>query len=93
MNVLKDSKKVMVLQIVLMTNRGESVFDNFKKHEFAIRRSILDVIGQTTESEIKRPSFRNELASKIKIVINNALVKYEDIGGIDDVFFTSLVIE
>jgi flagellar FliL protein len=93
MTSLKDSNKVMVLQIALMTNRGESVFDNFKKHEFAIRSSIMDVIRQTTESEIERPSFRNELTSKIKIVINNVLVKYEDIGGIDDVFFTSFVIK
>ena len=93
MTSLKDSNKVMVVQIALMTNRGESVFDNFKKHEFAIRSSIMDVIRQTTESEIERPSFRNELTSKIKIVINNVLVKYEDIGGIDDVFFTSFVIK
>jgi len=92
MTNLKDSKKVMVIQIALMTHYDNRVFDNFKKHEFAIRSAIMDVIRQTTESEVERPSFRNELTSKIKIIINNVLVKYEDFGGVDDVFFTSFVI-
>jgi flagellar FliL protein len=92
MTNLKDSKKVMVIQIALMTHYDNRVFDNFKKHEFTIRSAIMDVIRQTTESEVVRPSFRNELTSKIKIIINNVLVKYEDFGGIDDVFFTSFVI-
>jgi flagellar FliL protein len=67
------------------------VFDNVKKHELAIRSAMLDVMRQTTEDEMKRPEFRSEMAAKLKIVINDMLVKYEEFGGIEDVFFTSFV--
>jgi len=93
MTNLTASKKVMVVQIAVMTHYDNRVFDNVKKHEFAIRSGILDVMRQTTEAEAARPDFRSELAAKIKVVINDILMKYEDFGGIEDVFFTSFVMQ
>jgi flagellar protein FliL len=49
MTNLTASKKVMVVQIAVMTHYDNRVFDNVKKHEFAIRSGILDVMRQTTE--------------------------------------------
>ena len=93
MTNLTGSKKVMVVQIAVMTHYDNRVFDNVKKHEFAIRSAILDQMRQTTEAEASRPDFRTELAAKIKVVMNDMLMKYEDFGGIEDVFFTSFVIQ
>ncbi|MEY4340744.1 MAG: hypothetical protein RL541_248 [Pseudomonadota bacterium] len=93
MTNLTASKKVMVVQIAVMTHYDNRVFDNVKKHEFAIRSGILDVMRQTTEAEAARPDFRSELAAKIKVVMNDILMKYEDFGGIEDVFFTSFVMQ
>ena len=93
MTNLTASKKVMVVQIAVMTHYDNRVFDNVKKHEFAIRSGILDVMRQTTEAEASRPDFRSELAVKIKVVMNDILKKYEDFGGIEDVFFTSFVMQ
>jgi flagellar FliL protein len=93
MTNLTASKKVMVVQIAVMTHYDNRVFDNVKKHEFAIRSGILDVMRQTTEAEASRPDFRSELAAKIKVVMNDILKKYEDFGGIEDVFFTSFVMQ
>ena len=93
MTNLTASKKVMVVQIAVMTHYDNRVFDNVKKHEFAIRSGILDVMRQTTEAEASRPDFRSELATKIKVVMNDILKKYEDFGGIEDVFFTSFVMQ
>ena len=53
--------------------------------------AILDVMRQSTEADFAKPDFRLELAAKIKIVMNDVLLKYEDFGGIEDVFFTSFV--
>jgi len=55
MTNLTGSKKVMVVQIAVMTHYDNRVFDNVKKHEFAIRSGILDVMRQTTEAEAARP--------------------------------------
>ena len=91
MTNITASKKVMVVKVALMTHYDNRVFDNVKKHELAIRSAMLDVMRQTTEDEMKRSEFRTELAAKLKIVINDMLVKYEEFGGIEDVFFTSFV--
>jgi flagellar FliL protein len=93
MTNITNSKKVMVVQIAVMTHYDARVFDNVKKHEFAIRSAILDVMRQSTEADVAKADFRTELAAKIKVVINEMLMKYEDFGGIEDVFFTSFVMQ
>jgi len=93
MTNISSSKKVMVVQIAVMTHYDNRVFDNVKKHEFAIRSAILDVMRQSTEADTAKPDFRTELAAKIKVVMNDMLMKYEDFGGIEDVFFTSFVMQ
>jgi flagellar protein FliL len=93
MTNITSSKKVMVVQIALMTHYDERVFDNVKKHEFAIRSAVLDIMRQSTEEDTRKPEFRTELAEKIKDTINEVLVKYEDFGGIEEVFFTSFVMQ
>ena len=81
----------MVVQLAIMTHYDSRVFDNVKKHEFALRSAILDLMRQTTEADLARPEFRTELAARIKTVMNDMLTKYEEFGGIEDVFFTSFV--
>ena len=93
MTNITGSKKVMVVQIAIMTHYDSRVFDNVKKHEFAIRSAVLDVMRQSTEADVAKPDFRTELAAKIKVVMNEMLMKYEDFGGIEDVFFTSFVMQ
>ena len=88
---ITGSKKVMVVKVALMTHYDNRVFDNVKKHELAIRSAMLDVMRQSTEDDMKRAEFRTELGAKLKIVINDMLIKYEEFGGIEDVFFTSFV--
>jgi len=93
MTNITGSKKVMVVQLALMTHYDSRVFDNVKKHEFALRSAMLDVMRQSTEAEINKPDFRKELAAKLKDTMNELLENYEDFGGIEDVFFTSFVMQ
>ena len=93
MTNITNSKKIMVVKIAVMTHYDSRVFDNVKKHEFAIRSAVLDVMRQSTEVDVAKPDFRSELAAKIKVVMNDMLMKYEDFGGIEDVFFTSFVMQ
>lgn len=93
MTNITGSKKVMVVQVALMTHYDTRVFDNVKKHEFALRSAMLDIMRQTTEADVAKPDFRKELAAKLKEVANELLEKFEDFGGIEDVFFTSFVMQ
>jgi len=93
MTNITNSKKIMVVKVAVMTHYDSRVFDNVKKHEFAIRSAVLDVMRQSTEADVAKSDFRVELAAKIKVVMNDMLMKYEDFGGIEDVFFTSFVMQ
>ena len=93
MTNITGSKKVMVVQIAVMTHYDSRVFDNIKKHEFALRSAMLDVMRQTTEAEASKPEFRKELAVKLKDIMNALLEEYEDFGGVEEVMFTSFVMQ
>ncbi len=93
MTNITNSKKIMVVKVAVMAHYDSRVFDNVKKHEFAIRSAVLDVMRQSTEADVAKSDFRVELAAKIKVVMNDMLMKYEDFGGIEDVFFTSFVMQ
>ena len=90
---LMSSKKVMSIQISIMTRYDDRVFENVDKHEAALRSVILDVLRQTTEADLVRPEFRKDLAIKLRDAINSLLEKLEDFGGIEEVFFTSFVVQ
>ena len=93
MTNITGSKKVMVVQIAIMTHYDSRVFDNIKKHEFALRSAMLDLMRQTTEAEASKPEFRKELAVKLKDIMNTLLEEYEDFGGVEEVMFTSFVMQ
>jgi len=93
MTNITGSKKVMVVQMAVMTHYDSRVFDNIKKHEFALRSAMLDLMRQTTEAEASKPEFRKELAVKLKDIMNSLLEEYEDFGGVEEVMFTSFVMQ
>ena len=87
------SKKVMSVQLAVMTHYDDRVFENVKKHDFAIRSAVMDVMRQTTDTDLVKPEFRKELAVKIRDAINTLLEKYEDFGGIEEVHFTNFIVQ
>lgn len=90
---LTNTRKVIQLNLAIMTHYDERVFKNAKKHEFALRSVALDTMRQMTEADLVKPEFRKELAAKIREEMNALLQKYEDFGGIEEVFFTSFVVQ
>lgn len=90
---LSGSKKVMSVQLAVMTHYDERVFENVKKHEFALSSVIMDVMRQTPEADLTKPEFRKELAAKIRDAMNTLLEKYEDFGGIEDIYFTNFIVQ
>lgn len=90
---VSGSKKVMSVQLAVMTHYDERVFENVKKHDFAIRSAVMDVMRLTTDADLVKPEFRKDLAVKIRDAINTLLEKYEDFGGIEEVHFTNFVVQ
>lgn len=90
---LTGTRKVIQVNLSIMTHYDERVFKNVKKHEPALRSAALDAMRQSTEADLSGPDFRKNLAIKIRDEMNAVLTKYEDFGGIEEVFFTSFVIQ
>lgn len=90
---LTGSRKVMSVQIAISTRYDQRVIDNVKKHEFALRSVVMDSMRQTVEADLAKPEFRKELAARTRDVMNSLLEKAEDFGGIEDVHFTSFIVQ
>jgi len=90
---LSGSKKVMSVQIALMTRYDERVIENVKKHEFALRSAIMDAMRMTSEADLAKPDFRKDLAKKVADVMNTLLEKYEDFGGVEEINFTNFIVQ
>jgi flagellar FliL protein len=90
---VSGSKKVMSVQLAVMTHYDDRVFENVKKHDFAIRSAVMDVMRLTTDADLVKPDFRKELAAKIRDAINSLLEKYEDFGGIEEIHFTNFIVQ
>lgn len=90
---VKSSRKVIQVQIGIMTHYDEKVITNIETHEMALRHRILNAMGQVTEDEVADPDFRKNLANIIKLEMNSLLEEYEDFGGIEEVFFTDFVMQ
>ena len=87
------SRKVMQVTLTIMTHYDERVIKNLKTHELALRAGILDVMRQKTDADLLRPDFRKALAEDLRLVINSLLEKYEGFGGIEEVHFTSFIVQ
>jgi flagellar FliL protein len=90
---VSGSKKVMSVQIAVMTHYDDRVFENVKKHDFALRSGVMDVMRLTTDADLAKPDFRKELAVKIRDTMNTLLEKYEDFGGIEEIHFTNFIVQ
>ncbi|MEK0417545.1 MAG: hypothetical protein RI949_1551 [Pseudomonadota bacterium] len=90
---MANSRKAISAQVALMTYYDDRVFKNVKKHEFALRAASLDVLRQVTEDMLTKPDFRKDVAAKIRDEMNAVLMKYEDFGGIEEVYFTTFLIQ
>ena len=90
---VKSSRKVIQVQIGVMTHYDEKVITNIETHEVALRHRILNAMGQVTEDDVIDPDFRENLAGIIKLEMNSLLEEYEDFGGIEEVFFTDFVMQ
>ncbi len=90
---LAGSRKVMSVQIAVMTRYDDRVVENIKKHEFALRSVVMDAMRMTSEADLAKPDFRKDLAIKIRDAMNTLLEKYEDFGGIEEIYFTSFIVQ
>ena len=90
---LKASRKFLQLGLGVSTQYDDEVITNVEDHQLALRSEILNVMSEFTEEEIQGKQGRETLARALADGINQKLMQLEDFGGIEEVHFTSFVLQ
>ena len=90
---LAGSRKMLQLGIGVSTQYDDTVMMNVDAHQLALRSIILGVISDFSEDQVRGGEGRELLADALRDAINAKLVELENFGGVEDVHFTSFVLQ
>ena len=90
---LKGSKKFLQLSVGVSTQYDEQVMANVESHQLALRSEILTIMSEFSSEDISGRDGKYKLADSLKDGINEVLMKVEGFGGIENVHFTSFVVQ
>ncbi|MAW98004.1 MAG: flagellar biosynthesis protein FliL [Alphaproteobacteria bacterium] len=90
---LKESKKFLQISLGVSTQYDEQVMANVDSHQLALRSEILTIMSTFSPTDIAGREGKQKLADSLKEGINNTLVKVEGFGGVENVHFTSFVLQ
>jgi flagellar FliL protein len=79
--------------IGVSTQYDDTVMMNVEAHQLALRSVILGVISDFTEDDVKGATGREKLAGALRDTINIKLEALENFGGVEEVHFTSFVLQ
>jgi flagellar FliL protein len=90
---LRDSVHYVQIGLAVSTPYDDTVIENLKTNEIAIRSSILLALGDSTEDEVFTSDGKKRLAARLAAAINATLKQKEGFGGISNVYFTNFVVQ
>ena len=90
---LAGSRKMLQVGVGVSTQYDDTVMMNVESHQLALRSVILGVISDFSEDEVKGATGRDKLAVALRDAINMKLEALENFGGIEEVHFTSFVLQ
>ena len=89
---LRGSRKMLQVGIGVSTQYDDTVMMNVEAHELALRSTVLGVLSEFGEEDVQGTNGKAALASALKEGINNKLILLENFGGVEEVLFTSFVL-
>ena len=90
---LAGSRKMLQVGVGVSTQYDDTVMMNVEAHQLALRSVILGVISDFSEDDVKGATGREKLADALRDGINGKLEALENFGGIEEVHFTSFVLQ
>lgn len=90
---LSNSDSFAQLSLAVSTFYDERVFENVTNHEIAIRSAVLMELGQQDAAGLEEPEGKLRLKRKLRDIINDTLKEKTGFGGIEDVYFTNMVVQ
>ena len=90
---LRSSRRFLQLGLGVSTQYDDTVMANIETHQLALRSEILNVMSEFTEEDIQGKAGREALAKALADGINEKMLKLEGFGGVENVLFTSFVLQ
>ena len=90
---LADSDGFVQVGLSLSTYYDGKVISNIKQQSVPIRSAVLLILSQQDGAVLSTHEGKKRLQDQIKKAINRVLREKEGFGGIDNVYFTNLVIQ
>lgn len=90
---LKNSAGLIQLSLAASTHRDGRVLMWLKKHELAIRSRILIELADTPEEDVLTQEGKVRLQKRLTVAMNQVLTDAEGFGGVDNVYFRSLLVQ
>jgi flagellar FliL protein len=90
---LKGSNSFLKISVGVSTQYDATVIENVEMHQLALRSEVLGAISEFTVEDVGGKEGREALGESIKLAMNKRLESLEGFGGIEDVFFTSFVLQ
>ena len=89
---LRGSRKMLQVGIGVSTQYDDTVMVNVEAHELALRSTVLGILSEFGEEDVQGTNGKAALASALKEGINSKLTLLENFGGVQEVLFTSFVL-
>ncbi|NYD88692.1 flagellar basal body-associated FliL family protein [Sphingomonas melonis] len=90
---LQDSVHVIQVGIAISTPYDDTVIENLKTNDIAIRSAVLLTLGDTPEEQVFTSAGKQQMQQRIAKAINATLEQKEGFGGISNVYFTNFVVQ
>ncbi|MDQ2878823.1 MAG: flagellar basal body-associated FliL family protein [Pseudomonadota bacterium] len=90
---LQNGVHFIQVGLAVSTPYDDSVIENLKTHEIAVRSAILMTLGDTDEDQVTTAEGKKILQARLVKAINDTLKEKEGFGGIGNVYFTSFVVQ
>lgn len=90
---LSGSDRFVQIGLAISSNYDDTVIENIKTNEIAVRSAVLLTLGDTGEEDIEDAAGKDRLAKRLAKAINTTLQQKEGFGGVGNVYFTNLVVQ
>ena len=90
---LKGSDALVQMSIACSTHRDYRVISWLKKHELAVRSSVLTALADTPGEEVQSSEGNTRLQQRLVAAINKVLTETEGFGGVDSVYFKTFIVQ
>ena len=90
---LQDSAHMIQVGVAVSTPYDDTVIENLKTNEIAVRSAVLLALGDTGEDQVFTNAGKVALQRRIAKAINATLEEKEGFGGVSNVYFTNFVVQ